>query len=102
MLVDAIFVHQTLFVLNAYPLYFYKAMSVKLLVIMDLHHLETNVLAAQLDVFNAHKISIAIIVLIICLYTKEAVLISALLELLEINQLEIGNAFLAILHAKHV
>ena len=69
---------------------------------MDLHHLEINVLVAQLDVFNAHRISFAFTVLIICLYTKETVSISALLELLEIDQVEIGNVFLVTLHAKPV
>ena len=69
---------------------------------MDLHHLEINVLVAQLDVFNAHRISFAFTVLIIFLYTKETVSISALLELLEIDQVEIGNVFLVTLHAKPV
>lgn len=77
-------------------------MFVKALVTMDLHHLEINVLVAQLDVFNAHRISFAFTVLIICLYTKEAVSKSALLELLEIDQVEIGNVFLVTLHAKPV
>ena len=77
-------------------------MFVKALVTMDLHHLEINVLVAQLDVFNAHRISFAFTVLIICLYTKEAASISALLELLEIDQVEIGNVFLVTLHAKPV
>lgn len=77
-------------------------MFVKALVTMDLHHLEINVLVAQLDVFNAHRISFAFTVLIICLYTKEAVSTSALLELLEIDQVEIGNVFLVTLHAKPV
>ena len=101
-LVDAIFVQLLILVLNAVLLYFYKVVYAKELVTTDLHHLETNVLVAPLDAFNALKILSAIIVLTINISTKVVASMSVLLVPSAIDQLEIGNVFLATLLAKHV
>ena len=78
-------------------LFFFKEILVKSAAMMDLLPSVMFVKDAHQDVLSVLKILSAIIALITSICTRVNATLSALLELLEINQVEIGFAPLAIL-----
>ena len=95
-LMDVMNVLQLLIVKDVLLLSFSKEPLAKSAVMMDLLPSVMFVKDAQLDVLNVLKILSAIIVLITSICIRVNATLSALLELLEIDQVEIGFVHLAI------